>query len=141
MFCAKKSLTVTSSPNYYNQTYSSTETFSGLKPYSDKTADYAGAPETIWNEGTMGYVALCMAVGKTYDAQQYMDEMIKLQNCDGSTGGLLYVTKTYAALPWEFHMWESVASTAWLYLCIKSPWLLFPQVLTQATQYRRFRSV
>ena len=36
--------------DHYNQTYSSEETFSGFKPYSDKTPDYEGAPDIVWSE-------------------------------------------------------------------------------------------
>ena len=48
-----------------------------------------------------------------------MDECIKMQNVPNGSGGVLYVTGTYASLPWEFHVWESVVSSAWMYLLIK----------------------
>ncbi len=59
-----------------------------------------------------------------------MDEIIKMQNCDGSTGGVIYVTATYGELSWEFHVWESVVSSSWLYLLINNPAVLFPRTLT-----------
>ena len=53
------------------------------------------------------------------------------KNCEGCTGGVIYVTETYASLPWEFHVWESVVSSAWLYLIINNPDVLFPRTLRQ----------
>ena len=117
--------------DYYNQRYYSDDTFSGFKPYSDKTADYAGAPEIVWTEGSLGYAALALMLGQPEEAQKYVDECIKLQNCGGSSGGVIYVNATYGAMPWEFHVWESVVSSAWLYLIIHNPDVLFPRTLRQ----------
>lgn len=46
-------------------------------------------------------------------------------------GGLIYTTATYGSLPWEFHVWESVVSSAWLYLLIHCQEVLFPRTLRQ----------
>ncbi len=126
-----KEIVQSSDNDYYNQTYSSPDTFSGFKPYSDKTADYEGAPDLVWTEGTLGYAALALMLGKWDEAKSYVDECIDLQNCENGTGGVLYVTATYAMLPWEFHVWESVVSSAWLYLIIHCPDVLFPRTLRQ----------
>ena len=126
-----KSIVQSQEMDYYNTAYSSAETFSGFKPYSDKTADYAGAPDLVWTEGTLGYAALALMMGNWTEARQYVDECIRLQNCEGSTGGLIYTTATYGMLPWEFHVWESVVSSAWLYLLIHNPDVLFPKTLRQ----------
>ena len=117
--------------DYYNTAYSSDETFSGFKPYSDVTEDYAGAPELVWTEGTLGYALLSLILGEKDEAQKYVDECIKLQNCNGSTGGVIYTTATYGMLPWEFHVWESVVSSSWLYLIINNPDVLFPRTLSR----------
>lgn len=126
-----KSIVVSDAKDYYNQTYSSEGTFDGFKPYSDKTADYAGAPDIVWTEGTLGYAALALQLGDIEDARKYVDECIRLQNCNGSTGGVIYVTATYGQMPWEFHVWESVVSSSWLYLIINNPDVLFPKTLRQ----------
>lgn len=126
-----KPIVVSGAKDYYNQTYSSEGTFDGFKPYSDKTADYAGAPDIVWTEGTLGYAALALQLGDVEDARKYVDECIRLQNCNGSTGGVIYVTATYGQMPWEFHVWESVVSSAWLYLIINNPDVLFPKTLRQ----------
>ena len=126
-----KAIVQSSVKEYYNQAYSSESTFSGFKPYSDKTEDYAGSPDLVWAEGTLGYAALALMLGDVEEAAFHVDECIRLQNCDGCTGGLIYTTATHGELPWEFHVWESVVSSAWLYLIIHCPEVLFPRTLRQ----------
>ena len=63
--------------------------FLDSSPYSDKTADYKGAPDTVWTEGTLGYSTLAYVLGNMDEAKKYVDECIRLQNCDGSTGGVI----------------------------------------------------
>lgn len=126
-----KKIIQSSKKDYYNTAYSDSRTFSGFKPYSDKTADYEGAPDLVWTEGTLGYSLLAYVLGDMDEAKKYVDECIKLQNCDGSTGGVIYTTATYGMLPWEFHVWESVVSSSWLYLMINNPDVLFPRTLRQ----------
>ena len=126
-----KSIVQSTKKEYYNTVYYSSDTFSGFKPYSDKTADYKGAPDIVWSEGTLGYALLAYILGEYEECKTYVDEIIKMQNCDGSTGGVIYVTATYGELPWEFHVWESVVSSSWLYLLINNPDVLFPRTLRQ----------
>ena len=126
-----KSIIQSSEQDHYNETYSSSSTFSGFKPYSDKTPDYKGAPDIVWTEGTLGYCLLAYILGDYEECKKYVDEVINLQNCSGSTGGVIYVTETYGYLPWEFHVWESVVSSSWLYLIINNPDVLFPRTLRQ----------
>ena len=88
----------------------------------------------IWTEGTLGYVTLCLSLGNVAEAKRFLDATIDLQNCNNSPGGVIYTTKTYASLPWEFHVWPSVVSSAWLYLLIENPHCLFPIV----TRYQSY---
>lgn len=127
--------------DYYNTAYSDDETFSGFKPYSDKTADYKGAPDIVWTEGTLGYSTLAYVLGNMDEAKKYVDECIRLQNCDGSTGGVIYTTATYGMLPWEFHVWESVVSSSWLYLVINNPDVLFPRILRQVYYMAKINNI
>ena len=136
-----KSIIQSADEEHYNQAYSSEETFSGFKPYSDKTADYAGAPDIVWSEGTLGYALLAYILGEYDECKKYIDETIKLQNCKGSNGGILYVTETYGTLPWEFHVWESVVSSAWLYLLIHCPDVLFPRTLRQVYYMAKINNI
>lgn len=104
----------------YNMSYEYTGIIEGHKPYSDKTDDYEGAPDLVWSEGTLGTIALLQKLGRTAEANHYLGEMFKmLVASDG--GGVLYTTKTLASAPWEFHVWESVVSSAWLYILLKDP--------------------
>lgn len=127
--------------DYYNTAYSDNETFSGFKPYSDKTTDYKGAPDIVWTEGTLGYSTLAYVLGNMDEAKKYVDECIRLQNCDGSTGGVIYTTATYGMLPWEFHVWESVVSSSWMYLVINNPDVLFPRTLRQVYYMAKINNI
>lgn len=122
-----KSIVQSKDKSHYNMTYFSDDVFSGFKPYSDKTPDYKGCPDIVWSEGTLGFALLAYVLGQQEECVKYIDEVIKLQNCNGSTGGVLYVNETYADMPWEFHTWESMVSSAWLYLIINNPSVLFPR--------------
>lgn len=137
----KKHIVQSDAKDYYNQTYSSSGTFDGFKPYSDITPDYAGAPDIVWTEGTLGYAALALQIGNTEDAKKYVDECVRLQDCRGSTGGVIYVTATYGQMPWEFHVWESVVSSSWLYLIINNPDVLFPKTLRQVYYMAKFSNI
>ncbi len=117
-----KSITVSREKEHYNTRYSGA-TVDGVKPYAD---GYTDPPDIVWSEGTLGYVSLLKALGEQETADYYLDEMMKLQYCQGSSGGILYVTETWASLPWEFHVWESVVSSAWFYILVKEPNALFP---------------
>ncbi|MFC0559690.1 hypothetical protein [Halalkalibacter alkalisediminis] len=106
---------------HYNMTYQLEEAVKGHKPYADITADYANAPDIVWTEGTLGSIALLLKVGRREEAYKLIDEMIRLLEMEGTNGGLVYVTETWGELPWEFHVWESVVSSAWLYICLVDP--------------------
>ena len=118
------SILVSSDKETYNLTYSLNdgESVSGFMPYY---LGYDNPPTLIWSEGTLGAVALFKVLGRNELANKYIDEMIKLQNCNGSTGGLIYTTETRASLPYEFHVWESVVGCCWLYLLLQGDDVLF----------------
>lgn len=108
----------------YNTTYWLKDgiTVNGFKPYGE---GYHNPPHMIWTEGTLGAIALFKSLGLNDEANNYIDEMIKLQNCENCTGGLIYSNKTFASIPWEFHVWESVVSSAWLYLVLTDVSIIF----------------
>lgn len=112
--------------SHYNMTYELAEEVCGHMPYADITPDYEGCPRLVWTEGTLGAIALLIKIGKLDEANFYINEMIKLLNIGvgikhNGNGGLIYTTQTWAELPWEFHVWESVVSTSWLYILITDP--------------------
>lgn len=90
---------------------------------------------------TLGYTTLAYVLGNMDEAKKYVDECIRLQNCDGSTGGVIYTTATYGMLPWEFHVWESVVSSSWLYLVINNPDVLFPRTLRQVYYMAKINNI
>ena len=51
------------------------------------------------------------------------------------------MTETYGSLPWEFHAWESVVSSAWLYLMIHNPDVLFPRTLRQVYYMAKIKNI
>lgn len=114
--------------NRFNKDYSSELTFSGFKPYSDLGGGYSGSPDIVWSEGTLGFILLCMRAGENDLANKYLSEIEKLQTVNNDSGGILYSTATYGELPWEFHVWECVTSTSWLYLLKNNPDVLFPKM-------------
>ena len=125
-FVTGKTILNSTNKEHYNTTYKIDTPVDGFKPYSNRDGGYNGAPEIVWTEGTLGYCALQAALGNWSEVSRLLEEVIKIQNCTNSTGGVLYVTETHSSLPWEFHVWESVVSSAWLYLVVKCPETLFP---------------
>ena len=118
----------------YNMTYflNDGETVSGFKPYS---LGYDSPPQLVWTEGTLGMVALLFSLGRRSEAFYYIDETIKLQECNNSTGGVIYTTETWASMPWEFHVWESVVSSCWLYILLTDYNVLFPHTLKNMSRF------
>ncbi|MDR2887982.1 MAG: hypothetical protein LBV26_08290 [Bacteroidales bacterium] len=127
--------------NNYNQTYELNPGTSvdGFKPYKN-SGGYIGTPEMVWTEGTLGYAYLCMLLGENAEAKKYVDEVIKLQNCNASGGrnikGIIYASQTSIDL--DFHVWESVVSSAWLYLLVKNPEAIFPGYLVNSQKSLSF---
>lgn len=50
--------------------------------------------------------------------------MCEMQEADPK-GGLVYMNRSYIPYPYEFHVWPSVAGTAWLYFTMVAPELLW----------------
>lgn len=132
-------ITQSINPENYNTRYSLDSPTEGFKPYSDRDGGYSNSPNIVWTEGTLGYCALQSALGNWDEVKRFVDATIDIQNCNGSTGGVLYATTTHASLPWEFHVWESVVSSAWLFLVIKCPDVLFPIVMKKANVHNKMK--
>lgn len=112
-------------------------------PPDDPQYDKDGS-KALWKYGyCLNYRtwAYDIGLGEYDECKIYIDETIKLQNCKGSNGGILYVTETYGTLPWEFHVWESVVSSAWLYLLIHCPDVLFPRTLRQVYYMAKINNI
>lgn len=109
----------------YNSKYWTNNCVDGFKPYISKIY-----PSYIWTEGTLGYVSLALKLGKISEAKKYIDFCIDLQNCNNSSGGLIYATETIDFSPLDSHVWESVAATCWLYLVINNNDIIFNKIIS-----------
>jgi len=103
-------------PNAYNNTYQSTKLVSGYKPYMVDSGDFVNAPNVVWTEGTWGVINLFLRQGM--NTQALTQSMYDLQDADVA-GGLVY--SNAGANSYDFHVWPSVAATAWQYLTLTSP--------------------
>jgi len=116
--------------------YSLSGTVKGFKP--DDNGGGTGTPLIVWSEGTLGYIHLCMLLGLDTEALTFMDETIKLQNCKSGQNGILYSTHRVSTPDNDFRVWESVVSSAWMYLLINNPDVFFkipPPPPTDAKAY------
>lgn len=109
------SMNLSESEDSYNMSFESNSNISGYKPYGN---GYSNAPNVVWSEGTSGVINLFLRQGK--DVSTLINSMFAMQNADPE-GGLVYTNKGYAPFPYEFHVWPSVAGTAWQYITLKDP--------------------
>jgi len=103
--------------------YSLNSAVKGFKPFAN-----SGDPSFIWSEGTLGYIHLCLLLNENQAALDFMNETIEMQNCKAGQNGVLYSIYRITAQDTEFRVWESVVSSAWLYLLINNPKVLFPKL-------------
>lgn len=109
------SMNLSENEDSYNMSFESNSNISGYKPYGN---GYSDAPNVVWSEGTWGVINLFLRQGK--DVSTLINSMFAMQNADPE-GGLVYTNKGYAPFPYEFHVWPSVAGTAWQYITLKNP--------------------
>jgi hypothetical protein len=81
----------------------------GFKPYL-KSPEYKNPPNLIWTEGTYGYSLAAKRLG--IEDHELDISQKKLESCN-LYGGVLQTTQTQSQIPYEFHSWESTASTVW----------------------------
>jgi hypothetical protein len=81
----------------------------GFKPYLE-SSEYKKSPNLIWSEGTYGYSLAAKRLG-IQDPELDISQK-KLESCN-LYGGVLQTTQTESNPPYEFHSWESTASTVW----------------------------
>jgi hypothetical protein len=81
----------------------------GFKPYLE-SREYKNSPNLIWAEGTYGYSLAAKRLG-IQDPELDISQK-KLESCN-LYGGVLQTTQTESESPYEFHSWESTASTVW----------------------------
>ncbi|MDQ0903214.1 hypothetical protein QFZ80_007042 [Paenibacillus sp. V4I7] len=107
--------------NRFNMTYQTSSSISGYKPYLDDES-YPGAPSIVWTEGTWGVINLFMR--ESVNTDNLLQSMFTLQDADPN-GGLVYTNEGYAPEPYEFHAWPSVAATAWQFITLFDPHIIW----------------
>ncbi|HEY2493380.1 MAG TPA: hypothetical protein VGI33_10765 [Paenibacillus sp.] len=112
------SMALSTDPNTYNNSYQTSKLVSGYKPYLADNGEYVNAPSIVWTEGTWGVINLFLRQGT--NAQSLIQSMYDLQDADPAEG-LVYTNTGYAQYPYEFHVWPSIAATAWQYMTLTSP--------------------
>lgn len=110
--------------NYARKTFLFVDKYNGFKPYA-KGFDYKEPPNLLWTEGTLGYCILALRLNKYDESKIFIDEIIKIQEKESLNKGVVYSTTTCTISPYEFHKYESVASTAWLYLILTNDNAIF----------------
>jgi hypothetical protein len=83
--------------------------YMGFKPYSE-SPEYKVPPKLIWTEGTYGYNLAAYRLGISEPDLEISQK--ELESCS-LYGGVLQATETRSQIPYEFHTWESTASTVW----------------------------
>ena len=119
-----KTIVKSNQKEFFNQTYELEPgvVLAGFKPYEE---GYDNPPEIVWSEGNLGVLLLMNKLSDNVNFDKYLKETLKMKNCIGSTGGVVYTSETRASIPWEFHVWESVVSSAWLYILLNDATALF----------------
>lgn len=102
-------------PDRWNTTYAAPGPFAGYKPYLPDPG-VEGAPHVVWAEGTWGALLLRARLGQ--DVSGDVAAMVALQGADPA-GGYLQVTQGRRSPPFEYHVWPSVAGTAWAVIALR----------------------
>ncbi|MFV0461026.1 MAG: hypothetical protein ACK5MT_19910 [Actinomycetales bacterium] len=99
--------------------YASPGPIDGYQPY---LAGYPNPPQLVWAEGTWGAILFSLRSGQDVTAD--LESMHRLQAADPD-GGVVQVTRSAPSVPYEFHVWPSVAGSAWQAIVSTDPGLLW----------------
>ena len=139
-FLADQQILKSSQPDSYNQAYQQLTQFDGFKPYADSPGGYSGAPNSAWMEGTWGALAAYLRLGDNLDLQAYFSahyeggldaflarlvQSLKVVSSTSGDGGLLSFSLAARALPWEFSVRKTLASTLWFWITATRNDILF----------------
>ncbi|HEV2349010.1 MAG TPA: hypothetical protein VG028_04090 [Terriglobia bacterium] len=129
-FLANQQITLSALANSFNQTYQQLTPFDGFKTYADSAGGYSGSPASVWMEGTWGALAAYLRLSGNADLQAYfsgnyagglsafLGRLAQSLGIVGSTtgDGVLSFSLGARALPWEFSLRKTMASTAWFWI-------------------------
>ncbi len=105
---ANQTMKLNSDTDFYNDTYQTDVHLSGFKPYLEG-GNYSNTIDEVWAEGTLGVINEMLRRGENVNT--YLSSIFVMQDAD-SRGGLVSSNRNEG----EFHIWPSVADTAWLYI-------------------------
>jgi hypothetical protein len=119
-FALDLSITESSDPATYNESYEAEGTFPGFRSYSD----YAIGGQVLWFDGSAMMLEATGAVGE--DTGPLLKGTQRWQSVTANIPGAppLQANQTFtsASSGVEYHVWPSTASAAWLLLAQKAPY-------------------
>jgi hypothetical protein len=119
-FALDLSITESSDPATYNESYEAEGTFPGFRSYSD----YAIGGQVLWFDGSAMMLEATGAVGE--DTGPLLKSTQRWQTVTANIPGAppLQANQTFvsASSGVEYHVWPSTASAAWLLLAQKAPY-------------------
>jgi len=114
MLVTGRSVTKSSDPATYNQTYSGTGPYTGYRPYADSSS-----PNVLWIEGTLEMVFAKNELG--LDTSSLDASVTSWQAITGSFAGPLQADRTVTGNVFnEYHPWPDAAGGAWELLNLSS---------------------
>jgi hypothetical protein len=116
-----RSITKSTNPATYNDTYAAAGPFSGFKPFLG-----SNAPDVLWTEGSAEMELADAALGQPTSALNA--SLLSIYGLSPTVAPLMADrTLTDPAYSTEFHVWPADAAGAWFLLAQKRP-TLFPKV-------------
>lgn len=129
-FLPNQQILLSSQTNSYNEAYQQLTPFDGFKPYADSSGGYSGSPAAVWMEGAWGALAAYLRLGGNSNLQSYFTANYtgganaffsrlaqSMEIAESTTGdGVLAFSLASRALPWEFSVRKTLASTAWFWI-------------------------
>ena len=125
-----------SASSSYNEVYQQLTPFSGVMPYQNSSGGYSGVPNSVWQEGTWGFICALLRLysisglssffaGTSYGSiDNFLAALVSSQQTIKSTtgdGSLLGYSLAARGLPWEFEVWPLLAATAWWWIVATNP--------------------
>ena len=129
-FLPNQQILLSSQTNSFNQAYKQLTVFDGFKTYADSAGGYSGSPASVWMEGTWGALAAYLRLSANATLQTYFNTnyagglgafvarlALSMGIVETTTGdGVLAFSLGARALPWEFSVRKTMASTAWFWI-------------------------
>lgn len=115
--------------NSYNETYSTSTPFSGIKPFNDSAGGYSGSPLSVSMEQSWGFILALLRLYSIPGLIDYFNGLnttldAVIQNLVTGQHTVFIVTNNGSLLAyslsarttWGFYVWPWVAATAWMYM-------------------------